>query len=50
LSVKEESYYPTIDMLRQNLTRARYKVSIVIVDNPSLYQEIVELRKVDNTI
>lgn len=50
LSVKEESYYPTIDMLRQNLTRARYKVSIVIVDNPRLYQEIVEFRKVNNPI
>lgn len=50
LSVKEESYYPTIDMLRQNLTRARYKVSIVIVDNPKLYQEIIELRRTSGSI
>jgi len=44
LSVRwnQDPYYPTIEMLLQNMTRARYKLAIIIEDNEELYRTILE--------
>ncbi|GAB2025101.1 hypothetical protein OfM1_11720 [Lactovum odontotermitis] len=38
IKANQNPYYPTTDMLFQNMTRARYKLAIVIIDNEELYK------------
>lgn len=43
----QKQYYPTVDMLLQNMTRARYKLAIVIINNETLYRQTVKGREND---
>ena len=45
LIYKSQTYYDSVKMLFQNLTRTRIKLHIVIINNPTILKRIVELLK-----
>ncbi len=45
LTYKSRTYYDAVKMLFQNLTRTRVKLHIVIVNNPTLLNRVVQLLK-----